>query len=1236
MLSRKSETVYLKGMDSFPFKQVDPKKMHALLAENMGKSLVFSEGTYQVEIVDNAETYWPFLQLDDSGKVLDCFCTCQEAEKTKACPHLAAAYLKITQNQVPLHVRFRESLWNILCQIASRRHGYGTEVLQGSLTTEFSINSENGKKLFWVRPLTDKGKDKLDEMILQRVKETEETSLKFSNLSQEELVLWKEGRPSHHLQYELSFWSDLAKWLMLLQEDKAPYTLSFVDGTSRFPHEIVFSFNDVEAGFYIAEVNWPEIIPALSTVESPLLVHELPHLDVEKIVYDEKRKVFLIEGKSHEVILTENQPIVQGNWLYVPQKGFFPAYQDELLKEKEIPTKKIPLFLHQHAKTIQKYLQGTPFSREKMEPKYQLTLHSNGDLLIETYLFEPGDLKRSDSAYFGPWVYLEGKGFYLLKPSFLGEKEKILPREKVSDFINRNRHWVTQHEGFEIHLSSLESHVVYRIKPNGDLYFDTQIDLKEDLGSLWDVGEWIYLKGKGFYAKTSQRIAPLIKPGLVVSKEDVSTFIHVHQEDLQQVERFFTSNMPLAKTGLRVTLNADQQITVEPEYIYKTKELEAEAVLYGDYIYLPNQGFAPIPASLKLSSEYRHTKVIEPTSELYFLTYELEMLAPSISYLDPRLIKPKDSQLKLLHLQKDTKSSAGGWLLTLQYETELGVIPAYDIWKAKQERKWVLYSSAGLVFLEEPRLNWLKGIPAKRWLKSGKEVRLTTLEWLRLNVLENIAPPVEEESLALWQALMQFEPEGTFSLEGFNSHLRGYQEQGVRWLWFLYTQGLSGLLCDEMGLGKTHQAMGLIAAALNGEQRENVKIIVVCPTSVIYHWEELLKRFFPKIRVLVFYGISRTLHPDYDLLLTSYGTLRSEIATLSDLSFSIAIFDEVQTAKNPYSQTHKSLRKIDAKMRLGLTGTPIENRLLELKALFDLILPGYLPNEAQFKALFVNPIEKFQDAEKQNLLLRFIRPFILRRKKAEVLLELPEKIEEISYCTLSEEQSQLYRTTLAASRAHLLEELRNTEKPVPFLHVFSLLTTLKQICDHPTLINKDFANYKKYACGKWDLFIELLRESRESGQKVVVFSQYLEMLDLIEAHLKEEGIGFAGIRGSTKNRKEPVQRFRDDPLCEVFVASLQAAGVGIDLIAASVVIHYDRWWNPAKENQATDRVHRMGQSRGVQVFKLVTKHTIEEHIHRLIEKKMALAGMIAYDDKDQIKILDREELIQILSSLDDE
>ncbi len=349
-----------------------------------------------------------------------------------------------------------------------------------------------------------------------------------------------------------------------------------------------------------------------------------------------------------------------------------------------------------------------------------------------------------------------------------------------------------------------------------------------------------------------------------------------------------------------------------------------------------------------------------------------------------------------------------------------------------------------------------------------------------------------------------------------------------------------------------------------------------------------------------------------------------------------SFFDEIQTAKNHLSQTHKVLKQLEAATRIGLTGTPIENNLLELKALFDVVLPGYMPTETLYKEMFVHPIEKQQDLERKQLLTRLTQPFILRRKKSEVLLELPEKVETIAYAPLSDEQKKLYQEIYEASKEELFKELNDSSKPTPYLHVFALLAKLKQICDHPALYLNRPMDYPHHSSGKWDLFVELLQETRASGQKLVVFSQYLGMLDIIEGYLKSEKIGFAEIRGSTRDRKEPVSRFRDDPKCEVFVGSLQAAGVGIDLISASVVIHYDRWWNPAKENQATDRVHRMGQSRGVQVFKMVTRGTLEEHIHRLIERKQLLIEeVIGYDDQNELKSLSRDDLIQLLQLIEE-
>lgn len=1237
-------------MEAAPFSKKDLAEGDALLKSGKVGQVLFSEGTYQVETSDlkKKEQYWPFLQLDDEGNPLDFFCSCAEAEKKKTCSHLAAAYQKIFNGSpVPLHVRFRHSLWNHLCLLASRRHGYESDMLKAK-DGGYEAKSATGKLLFVVKGLTPKGKKRLQEILFHRVIETEETSLKFSNLPPEEISLWKEGRPSHPLQYELSFWSDLAKWMMAMQEEEEKCAIRFDSQENALPQWIDIRFPSLSIRFYIAEANWPQLVPSLSSVESPLPVHEFQDYKIKAIRYDVEKRILQIEKtllskNSQESLHPEElQGIDVGQWMFVPERGFFPRRIDPIFKQDEIPQEKIGSVLHKYPLILQKYLVGTKIHLSEIKAQYAVHFDAEENLHIACYVFEKGDLQKPGSAYFGPWVYLEGKGFYALDNLLFEGVEKIIPRAQMNDFINRHRVWLGGFEGFQTHVFTIESQLYYQM--TNALRFDASIEMMDSSEEITDFGEWLYLKGKGFFAKRVGRGNSLIRPGTVIPKQEIPSFIHEHRDELEGLKGFFSEKCPLEKSGLEIFLNVEQRVVVRPHVQLLPSYRPAQVQIFGEYTYVEGEGFCEIPHEKRVPEEYLKEKVIPLIDEPYFVLHELDNLNCIFS-LAKELKKPRELSLKTLRLRKSGRTKAAEWLFEGVYETEIGSVDLFSIWKAVQENKRYLFSPAGLLLLKHPRFNWFKNIPKKRWLKEGRQLRLTTMEWLRLSAIEDLKQPQgrsseEKETRALMEKLVLLQTDQPIDLTGLKSDLRSYQETGVRWLWFLYLHGLSGLLCDEMGLGKTHQAMGLIAAVQNywiELEKKSGKILVVCPTSVIYHWEELLKNFLPRARVLVFYGISRKLAPfeeTADILLTSYGTLRSEKKALSQIEFEIAIYDELQIAKNSQSQTHKALKKIKAAMRLGLSGTPIENRLLELKALFDVVLPGYMPQEAQFKELFVNPIEKNQDPDKKLLLSKLTRPFILRRKKSEVLLELPEKIEEVSYCDLSDEQRELYNKTFRLHKDALMHDLENNAKPVPYIHVFSLLSSLKQICDHPCMVSKQYSEFQKHKSGKWDLFVELLQEIRDSGQKVVVFSQYLDMLDMIETYLKEHKIGYAGIRGSTRNRKEQLELFKNDPKCEVFLASLQAVGVGVDLVSASVVIHYDRWWNPAKENQATDRVHRIGQNRGVQVFKLVTKGTIEEHIHKLIEKKLTLAeGVLGFDEQDQIKGLNREELIHLLSQI---
>jgi SNF2 family DNA or RNA helicase len=311
-----------------------------------------------------------------------------------------------------------------------------------------------------------------------------------------------------------------------------------------------------------------------------------------------------------------------------------------------------------------------------------------------------------------------------------------------------------------------------------------------------------------------------------------------------------------------------------------------------------------------------------------------------------------------------------------------------------------------------------------------------------------------------------------------------------------------------------------------------------------------------------------------------------------------------------------------------MTGTPIENTLSDLKALMDLTLPAYLGRDREFRDRYISTLKEEDIAgSRKRELSRLISPFTLRRLKKTVLHDLPEKIEDIRTCRLSETQAKLYREAIELRAQGLLETLKNKNTAVPYIHIFALLTLLKQICDHPALVQPSVEDFAAHPSGKWELFKELVSESVDSGQKIVVYTQFLGMIRIMEKHLAEQAIGYVTLTGASRKRGDIIRRFNEDPECRVYVGSLKAGGTGVDLVAGSVVIHYDRWWNAAKEDQATDRVHRIGQTRGVQVFKLVTEGTLEEKISAIIMTKRDLMDSIVKEDDPGLLKTDRKSVV---------
>lgn len=1231
------------------------KKAEEYISKGRVHDVEFSGGTYQVQVQDAAskKDVWAFLQIDPRGNLKDYFCSCEELEEIPACEHVAAAYLSIYNNQPkPLHQRFEYSLWNRLCELFSDRYGDDASILKRVKQGYYVHKSLTGKLIFYIKASTTKTISKLRTIIEERKKETEETSLKFSNLTEEELDMWRSGNPTPHLRYELSFWNDLAHWMMIQKERKISYKIKYDYASTGIPNQIIISFPQLELGFYISEANLPIIIPALDTVESPLTVHHASQDAIKNITYDKINGALIINPKSAETakkkkaeeISNSGKGTVIGDWLYVPKDGFYARDPHRLLATPRLTDKQLSEALSEHFRVIQPLLDGVSLHSEPISLSYTLSFDSEWNLHITAYAFSPGDLSTSHSRYFDNWVYIDDDGFYPVESAQFKALETVIPAQEVADFVQHERSWLNTQEGFHAHLSSIESQLTYNLSPQNRLSFSRLLPALENKGESKDFGSWVYVAGQGFFAKISLHAAIPVRPDITITPDQIPLFIRMNIADLALVPNFFSKKCPVLKAGLKIDLTDDDEILVSPEYSLLPEYKDKDVRFFDDYVYTEGEGFHEMPPDSRLPERFRHPIHIPPSDFELFLTYELESLRP-FATIDPRLLPPKHIDLVARSIAKIGTQERGWYGLKLFYETDRGAIPVTTLWAAIKNKNQFAFAKAGQINLALERFDWIRHLHKNRIDRRSNTIQMSTMELIRLNALEELHV-VDEESEKILKELTEFHIPGEPNLTGLKGQLWPYQKLGAHWLWFLYHHGLSGLLCDDMGLGKTHQAMALLVAITNfhkenplPEKSSGSHFLVVCPTSVIFHWQEKLAEYLPELRICTFYGSDRNIeafHQQYDVLLTSYGIWRIEHEMLSELHFEIAIFDEIQIAKNQNSRIHATLKTVNARMRLGLTGTPLENNLRELKSLFDIALPTYMPGEAEYREIFVKPIEKLNDPDKKALLTRFIKPFVLRRKKEEVLLDLPEKIEEISHCTLLPTQMLLYNQVLQQSREKILEEMHGGAAPVPYIHIFALLSSLKQICNHPAAYLKVPADYVAYESGKWELFVELLSEARESSQKVVVFTQYLAMLDIFENYLNEMGVGYATIRGATINRGEQVHRFNNDPDCEVFLGSLQASGLGVDLTAGSVVIHYDRWWNAARENQATDRVHRIGQTRGVQVFKLVTKGTFEERIDALIAKKGKLMeDVVGIDDHRFIKKFSREEILQLLQDVEE-
>ena len=478
--------------------------------------------------------------------------------------------------------------------------------------------------------------------------------------------------------------------------------------------------------------------------------------------------------------------------------------------------------------------------------------------------------------------------------------------------------------------------------------------------------------------------------------------------------------------------------------------------------------------------------------------------------------------------------------------------------------------------------------------------------------------------------------------------LRDYQKTGYRWLCTIAQLGFGGILADDMGLGKTLQIITLLEHARLEAISKTVDLtdtashtacpppvsLIVCPSSLVYNWDSEIEHFAPTLKTLLITGTAQerqellTHYADYDVLITSYDMLKRDIASYDNLHFHYQIIDEAQYIKNHRTQAARSVCSIHSVTRFALTGTPIENRLSELWSIFEYLMPGFLYPYAYFRSELEQPIVENKDQIAATRLQQLVRPFIMRRLKTDVLKELPDKLEHAVYAQMTDEQNKLYTANTLKLQKDL-EQQSDSMFKTSKIQILAELTKLRQLCCDPSLI------YQNYHGGsaKLDTCIQLIENAMAGGHKILLFSQFTSMLDVIERRLKAERILYYRLDGSTKSeqRTRLVNAFNENKI-PVFLISLKAGGTGLNLTGADIVIHYDPWWNAAAQNQATDRAHRIGQTHTVTVYKLIARHTIEEKILELQENKKALSDQILSEEGVTASQLTKEELLKLLQN----
>ncbi len=615
--------------------------------------------------------------------------------------------------------------------------------------------------------------------------------------------------------------------------------------------------------------------------------------------------------------------------------------------------------------------------------------------------------------------------------------------------------------------------------------------------------------------------------------------------------------------------------------------------------------------------------IIEPDLASAFLYGELETMIERFTLLGTEKLKtykirPVSRPKLRLNLQHNIDFLEGDGTIEIEGE-EFSLV---DMLRSYRKQGYVKLNDGSSVIIEKRYIQRLQRI----FDPEGDKVRVSFFDL-----------PIVEELIDEKTATASF-PEAREVFQGFNEiartrprlpkirgELRPYQKYGFKWLRYLHRHRLGGCLADDMGLGKTIQAIALLASVKDKSDRPS---LIVMPRTLLFNWEKEIKRFCPELSVYTWSGTNRDMDAarGHDIILTTYGLLRTGIETFRKESFYYVILDESQAIKNLQSQTSRAVMLLECEHRLALSGTPVENNLGELYSLFRFLNPGMFRNEREFARRYGDPIQHHNDESAIRELQKKVYPFILRRLKQDVLSDLPEKVEQLLYVEMTKEQRRLYEERRLFYKEAVSQQIASQGIEKSHFFILQAMLELRQIASCPEIRSDgDILSPKR------ELLMEQVIEALGNRHKILVFANFLSVIESVTSDLENEGIPYLSMTGATRNRKELVERFQDDPAVKVFVMTLKTGGVGLNLTAADTIFIFDPWWNVSAENQAIDRTHRIGQTKSVLCYRLICRNSIEEKMMELQEKKRQLFDAIISSDSSAVKRLSEEDIDYMLT-----